>query len=215
MLIRPTRDATITVWPYGAGQSLQEVGERLFRGPKVGEVAFEEGPGSVMRLNIGAIEQWQRVPWHLDIRVIAPAVISSVLIGVLTLLGWPIAAVLRRRRGQKCSEDASTRRNHLAVRLILILQIAVIVAASGLFVAGTANYTILSDALDPALVALYGCAWLGVLGGVVALWVAWQFWRKRVGGLWARIHHTLIAASAVVLAWFFLNWHIAGTTLHY
>lgn len=218
VLIRPRHDATIVALggPFGTGQSLQEIGELLFRGPKGNEIAFEEGPSHAMRLNIGApVLQWQRVPWHLDIRVIAPALVSSALISVLTLLAWPIAAVLRRRRGRRWSEDASMRRCHLAARLVLILQMAVIVATTALFVAGTANSTILSDALDPALIVLYGCAWLGVLGGVVAFWVAWQFWRKRVGGLWTRIHHTLIAASAAVLAWFFLNWHIAGTTLNY
>jgi hypothetical protein len=135
-----------------------------------------------------------------------------VLVGLLTLIAWPIAAIVRRWRGQRWSEDASVRRSHLAARLVLILQLFVLVAVVVLFVAGTANPTILSDALDPALVVLYACAWLGGFG---TLWIAWQFWRKRIGGRWTRIHHTLIAVSAVTLAWFFLNWHIAGTTLNY
>ena len=90
-----------------------------------------------------------------------------------------------------------------------------IIAVAALFIAAIANPTILSDALDPALVVLYACAWLSVFGNVGTLWIAWQFWRKRIGGRWTRLHHTLIAASAVTLAWFFLNWHIAGTTLNY
>jgi hypothetical protein len=77
------------------------------------------------------------------------------------------------------------------------------------------NPTILNDALDPALIALYACAWLSVFGSFIALWIAWQFLRKRVGGRWARLHHYLMAASTITFAWFFLNWHIAGTTLNY
>jgi hypothetical protein len=220
ILIRPAHDATLTMhsaaWPFGTGQSLQGMGERLFRGPKGQRIAFEEVPGHAMRLNIGPpAQQWQRVPSYLDVRLVASAVIASVLVGVLTLIAWPIAAILRRRRGRRWNEDASVRRCHLAARLVLILQLVVIVAAAALFVAGTVNPTVLSDALDPALVVLYACAWLGVLGSFGALWVAWQFWRKRIGGRWTRLHHTLIAASAVTLAWFFLNWHIAGTTLNY
>jgi CubicO group peptidase (beta-lactamase class C family) len=219
LLIRPGSDATITahsaMLPLSAAQLLREVGDRVFRGSKGGEIAFEEGPGNAMRLNVGSVQQWQRVPWYLDIRLIAPAVSSSVLVGVLTLLAWPIAAILRRRRKPKWSEDAAARRCHLTARLVLVVQIIVLAATAVLFVAGTANYTILNDALDPALVALYACAWLGVLGGVATLWIAWHFWRRRIGGLWTRIHHTLIAASAVTLAWFFVNWHIAGTTLNY
>jgi drug/metabolite transporter (DMT)-like permease len=97
----------------------------------------------------------------------------------------------------------------------MILQLAVIVAVCTLFTVATLNPTILSDRLDPALVALYVFAWLGVLGGLIAPWIAWQFWRKPMSGRWASIHHILIAVSAVTLAWFFLNWNIAGTTLNY
>jgi CubicO group peptidase (beta-lactamase class C family) len=220
ILIRPAHDATLTMhgaaWPFGTGQSLQGMGERLFRGPKGQRIAFEEVSGHAMRLNIGPpAQQWQRVPSYLDVRLVASAVIASVLVGVLTLIAWPIAAILRRRRGRQWSEDASVRRCHLGARLVLILQLFVIFAAAALFVAGTVNPTVLSDALDPVLLVLYACAWLGVLGSFGALWVAWQFWRKRIGGRWTRLHHTLIAASAVTLAWFFLNWHIAGTTLNY
>jgi CubicO group peptidase (beta-lactamase class C family) len=218
ILIRPARDATLRMYggPFGTGQSFQGMGQRRFRGPGGREIAFEEVPGQAMQLDIGPpLLQWQRVPWYIDIRLVAPAVIASVLVGLLTLIAWPIGAIVRRRRGQRWSADASVRRCHLAARLVLILQLLALVAVVVLFVAGTANPTILSDALDPALVVLYGCAWLGGLGGFGTLWIAWQFWRKRIGGRWTRLHHTLIAVSAVTLAWFFLSWHIAGTTLNY
>jgi len=91
----------------------------------------------------------------------------------------------------------------------------VIVAVCTVYIAATLNPTILSDGFDPALVTLYACAWLGIFGSLIVLWIAWQFGRKRMGAQWARIHHILIAASSVILAWFFLNWHIAGTTLNY
>jgi hypothetical protein len=213
--IRPTGDAAITLYggPFGSGQSFQGTGERQFRGPRGHEVAFEEVLGHATRLNIGpALLEWQRVPFYLDIRLVAPAVIVSALVAVMSLIAWPVGAILRRWRGRRWSEEAWVRRYHLAARVVLILQLLVIAAAATLFVAGTANLTILSDTLDPALIVLYACAWLGGFG---MLWVSWQFWWKRIGGLWTRIHHTLIAASALTLAWFFLTWHIAGTTLNY
>src|SRR5262245_7481006 len=216
--VRTGKGATLMLYggPFGAGQSFHSTGEWRFRGPKGGEAAFDEVPGQPMRLNYGPpLVQWQRVPLYLDFRIVAPAVIASVGIGVLTLIAWPIAAILRWRRGRRWSECAWAQRCHLAVRLVLMVQILVVVAASVLFVAGTANLTILSDALDPGLAVLYACAWLGVLGGFSVPWVAWQFWRKRIGGWWTRLHHALIAASAVTLASFFLVSHVAGTTLNY
>jgi hypothetical protein len=219
LLISPAADAMVTIhsaaWPFLAGQSLQEVGELLYRDANGGEIAFEQVSKRVMRVNMGAAQQWQRVPWYLDIRIVGPAVVASVLVSVLTVVSWPIAAIIRRWGGRLWSEDVSARRCHLTARLILILQLAVIAAVSTLFTVATLNPTILSNALDPTLVALYACAWLGSLGGLLAVWIAWQFWRNRMSGRWARIHHSLIAVSAVTLAWFFLTWHIAGTTLNY
>jgi CubicO group peptidase (beta-lactamase class C family) len=218
-LIQPAGEAMVSIqsaaWPFGAGRSLQEVGELLFRGPNGGEIAFEEVPKQTMRYNIGAVAQWQRVPWYLDVRMVAPAVIASVLVSIMTVVTWPIAAIIRRWRGRHWSEDVWARRCHLAVRLILVLQLVVIVATCALFVASAVNFTILNHAYDPEVVALYAGAWLAVFGSLLAVWVAWHFWRKQIGGKWARIHHSLIAVSAVTLAWLFLNWNIAGTTLNY
>jgi hypothetical protein len=158
---------------------------------------------------------WQRVPLYLDFRVVAPAVLAAVAIGVSTLLAWPVATILRWRQGRRWSENEVYRRCHIAVRLALALQIAVIAAAAFLFIVATANPTVLNDALDPVLITLYACAWVGVLSGFGTVWIALQFWRKRVGSWWARLHQTLIAASAMTLAWFFLISHLAGTTLNY
>jgi len=219
LLIRPAGDAKITIhsaaWPFGVGRSLQQEGELLFRGANGSEIAFEQDSKRAMRFNIGAAQQWQRVPWYLDIRIVGPAVIASVLVNILTVVSWPIAAIIRRWRGRRWGESVWARRCHLTARLILILQLAVIVAVCTMYIAATLNPTILSDGFDPALVALYACAWLGIFGSLIVLWIAWQFGRKRMGAQWARIHHILIAASSVILAWFFLNWHIAGTTLNY
>jgi hypothetical protein len=75
--------------------------------------------------------------------------------------------------------------------------------------------TLLNDPLDPLLLALHALAWLGVFGAILTSWVATLFWRDGVGGRWSRIHHSLLAASTVMIAWFFLTFRIAGTTLNY
>jgi hypothetical protein len=73
----------------------------------------------------------------------------------------------------------------------------------------------LNDTPDPPLLLLYAFAWLGALGAVAAVRAAAQFWRHGVGSRWSRIHHTLIAASSVMIAWVFVTFRIAGTTLTY
>ena len=97
----------------------------------------------------------------------------------------------------------------------MLVDIAAIVAAAVLFAMALTDLSILSTALDPAMLALYAAAWLGVFGTIVLLSAAIRFWRNEIGSRWSRIHHTLIAASGLMIAWFFVTFNIAGTTLVY
>jgi hypothetical protein len=72
-----------------------------------------------------------------------------------------------------------------------------------------------NDKLDPLLLALYFCAWLGSFGAAYIVWVSFRFWRDAVASRWARIHHSLLALSAAALAWFFVTFRIAGVTLNF
>jgi hypothetical protein len=200
------------VWPFGEGRRFKRIEGNLYEGPDDSRVAFvDEGPDSYfatpgLRL--------QRVPWWLDMRWIAPALAVSLVIAVTSLVAWPIGALWRRRRKRLWSEDGGDRLRHFAARLVLFVDVAVIVAL-GILVFRSSDLTVFNDALDPLLVLLYALAWLGVFGAALTLWVVAMFWRKAAGSRWSRIHHTLIAASSVMLAWFFVMFHIAGTTLNY
>ena len=96
----------------------------------------------------------------------------------------------------------------------MLVDLVVIVAIAVLFLMGS-DLTIFNAALDPPLIGLYGLAWLGVFGAILAVWAATTFWRNGVGSRWSRVHHSLIAASSIMIAWFFLMFHVAGTTLTY
>jgi CubicO group peptidase (beta-lactamase class C family) len=215
ILIRGHADGSLTwhsaLWPYDKGLLLRQIGPHLYEGG----ISFDERRGQAARMHMGPIIEYERVPWWIDARFVLRAVFASLAVCVLTLLGWPIAAIWRRRKGRLFHENPAIRRGYLAGRLIAALQLAVAAAISIVFIAGTRNPTILGDALDPALLVLYALAWLSVAGSIPCIWAAWQFWRKRAHGLWTRLHQTLLTASIVTLAWFFVVWRIAGTTFNY
>src|SRR5262249_22744659 len=127
--VRAARGGTLTMigGPFPAGQSFHSVGEARLRGSNGSEVAFDWPRGREMRLSYGPpLVEWQRVPPYLDFRVVAPALLTAVAIGVLTLAAWPIAAILRWRQGRRWSESKLDRRYHIVARLVLALQISVI-----------------------------------------------------------------------------------------
>lgn len=201
------------IWPFGSGETFERVDRNLYEGPSNERIAFiNDGSQSyIARPGI----RLQRVPWFLDVRWIAPAVAASAAVVFLTLLAWPVAARWRRRRNRRWSEDRGERRKYLAARLVLLVDAIVILAVAILFFVPFIDPTVHNDAVVPLLLGFYVLAWLGVFGAIAALWAAIRFWRNGVGSRWSRLHHALIAASSVVIAWFFLTFRIAGTTLNY
>jgi hypothetical protein len=206
--------SSLAIWPFGRGRMWKRVERNLYEGPAGERVAFVDDAGAESYFAMPSL-RLQRVPWPLDLRWIAPALAVSAAVAVLTLIAWPVAALWRRLRKKRWSEDRRDRDKHLAVRLVLLVDATVIVATGVLLMLNGLDPTVLNDALDPLLLLLYAMAWLGVLGAFPVVWTAALFWRRGVGSRWSRVHHTLIAASSVMLAWFFVTFRIAGTTLNY
>ena len=201
------------IWPFGAGLALKRVGQNLYEGPKENRIVFDDAHGSGGHFVVPA-GHLQRVPWSEDVRLIAPAVLASIAVLLLTLLTWPVAALWRRWRKKPLSEDATNRRLYVAARAIALIDVAVIALSLVLFFM-SADVTTFDAALDPFLIAIYALAWLGAICAIPAVWIAIRFFGHGFGSRWTRAYHFLIGASAVVVAWFFLAFHIAGTTLSY
>ena len=213
MVVTALPDGKIKVGPFSS--ELQQVEPGYFRAGDLQVRFMHHRSGAFMHINaIPIAMEWERVPWHRDARVVLPVVLTSVAMITATLLAWPIAAWIRRRRNRTFGSTAQDQREYRWVRTVLGFHVlaGLIVAALS---ARLADLTRFNATLDPWLVALYACAWLAVLGTIIAIWIAVRFWRERVGSLWARLHHTLLALSCVIAAWFFVTWRIAGTTLNY
>jgi hypothetical protein len=202
------------IWPFGGGRMLKRIERNLYELPEGTRIAFIDDVGSESYWAAPA-GRLQHVPWFLDVRWIGPAFVVSTAVVLLTLLAWPVAALWHLWRKKRWSQNGSDRRKYLTVRLVLLVDALVIVATAVLFIMPGIDPRILNDALDPLLLVLYALAWLGVLGAIPTVWATALFWRDGVGSRWSRVHHSLTAASSVMIAWFFLTFHIAGTTLTY
>jgi CubicO group peptidase (beta-lactamase class C family) len=198
------------IWPFTAGGRFKRVEQNLYEGPANEHLVFVEAGAESYFVEPSI--RGQRVPWFLDVRWIMPALLASIAVVLLTLIGWPIAALWRYWRKKPWGKDRDDRRKFLAVRLVLLADAAVVVAIAVFF---TMPATVYNEALDPLMLVFYALAWLGVLGAIPTVWSAVVFWRDGVGGRWSRIHHSLIAASSTMVAWFFFVFRVAGTTLNY
>lgn len=135
----------------------------------------------------------------------------SLLFAVLTSLVW-IVSIFRRCRQ---AMDVLTRRLRLATRTALAVFAVAVIAALWLAAAGEVLAVTSSPAIIPVAVAIYATAWSGVLLTPFAVWGAIRSWRQTIGTRAARVHQTLAAIAAVLLAAFCLGWHVAGTSLRF
>jgi hypothetical protein len=219
ILIRAHDDGSLTLhsalWPFGAGRPMRAAGSHLYREPQIGLMAFDAVEGTT-RLTTGApAQEFRRVPWTFDARILISAALVSVTVSAFSLIAWPLTAIARWRRRRGLGYGSVAWRGFLVTRLVTLEQLITAVAFAVLYAAATSNPTILNSRLDPVIIGLYTLAWLGVAGAGISSWVAWQLWRKSSSGLWARMSHAMLAASALTLAWLFLTLGLAGTALNY
>ncbi|WP_400771176.1 serine hydrolase domain-containing protein [Methylosinus sporium] len=213
-VIRVEADGGLTLrpafWPFGAGRAMKPVGANVFEGSSGWR--FSAVLGSEPYFNGGA-QRLERASWPIDARWVVPAFAASVAFALLSLLAWPLAALWRRWRKRSSRLPAADRHRLAFVRSALLVDLLVVGALIMLAVRNDAS--LLNDSFDPALIAIYVLAWLGVVGAAFAVFVAVDFWRRRVGGRWTRLHQSGLAASGLIIAYVFLIFHIAGTTLNY
>jgi CubicO group peptidase (beta-lactamase class C family) len=181
----------------GRSRAMVETSPLVFEGADDLRVAFRKTTDGGMAMSYNAMPlamEWERVPLYLDKRWVIPVVGGSMGVMILTLAVWPIL------------------RSRMWMRLALVTQLS---AIAGIGVFTSFDLARWNSSLDPLLVLIYACAWLGVLGALLGAWMALQYWRNNFGTVWVRLHQTVLAAAMLVFAWFCVVWRIAGTTLNY
>lgn len=187
---------------------MTRIGPNTFEGPRGGLLYFDG-----TKFVTPAVE-FLRVPLYEDVRFVGPVLAAAVLVLFLTLLAWPVLALWRRWRKVQLSSEAGLQRMYATTRIAALPAVVVVIASTVIRIMST-DATIFSDALDPVLVTGYALAWLTLPSALAVAWMTAVFWQRRIGGLWTRMHQTLMAGSLAFLAWFFITFHIAGTTLNY
>jgi len=141
-------------------------------------------------------------------------IVPGLLIILLTLLLWPVAAGIRWHYGRKLELESPEKRLRLAVRLICILDL-VFILAWVIVVSMADDPSAFSRSLDPIL---YGIQFIGVLaaiGTLLVLFYAIQSWSKPGRWVWAKLFDTLLALSCIAFTWFIWHWNLINFNLKY
>ena len=144
-----------------------------------------------------------------------PLIIGSLVVIVLTVLLWPVGALIRKHYAKPLALDPQQKRVRLLVKLTCVAYILFFLGYVIFFSMALKDIGMLSPKGDPwlRLIQLFG--WLGVVGSLVALYNAIRSWKDPAAWLWTRIADTLVALSCVGVICFVFTWHMLHWSLMY
>ena len=203
--------------PNGQLKHFREIGPLVFRDVNgTDKIAFvtDSSGRRVFYIDFPAMA-FQQVNHFWDHQIFDYVVIGfSLCVIALTLVLWPVAAILRKHYGKPLDLSPRARRLRTLVHITCLL-----VAA---FVIGLA---LLSDAVEtPGGLGSAGdlkihlLQILGVLtgfGALIAIFNALVSWRDTHQWLWYRIWNALLAIACVGFFWFIYHWHLLNFHLNY
>ncbi len=192
---------------------------------EVGPLRYREvgGPGRLVfvRDRNGAIEYlttddfipvfvFQPVPFWKGTPFLQMLGVAILAIFVLTLLIWPIGALVRRAYRQPLRLPRAERRLRLAARITCVLALLDLI-----------GWLVLVSALDKTSVpdgvldVLYALGVACVVGAVATVADAVVTWRSGTRSVLAKIAETVVACGAAAFAWGVVVFGMANFNVHY
>ena len=214
-------DGTITVDSLkdlnGQPMKLQEIGPLMFRAVHGQDrVGFKRDPsGQLVLVTDFPVFVFQHSPWNENSDWNLPLIIGAIVILLLTLLLWPIGALIRRHYGQKLTLTHQERRLRLIVRLACLFDLLFLCGFAVFFTLAEKDIGMLSPRFNPLLRTIQIVGWLGIVGSLVTMYNAFRSWRKQGHWLWSKLGDAVVALACVAFVWFVFTWNMLHWSLRY
>ena len=160
-------------------------------------------------------EVLQQISWYQSKNLIQMGLLCAYVIFLLTLLLWPVAAIVRRHYGCTVVVSPRERRARRWIRIVcLVLFLYWSLLVGGIIVEGE-SLNFLSSRTDWWFRLLEIVGWLGAFGTFIAIWNFLVSWRTSGRWWWARIHDTLILLACLASVWIVWYGHVLAFSLRY
>jgi hypothetical protein len=153
-----------------------------------------------------------RAPWNESGPFNNVVLFGSLGVLLLTVVLWPIAALVRWHYSRSLNPAHS--RLRFMVRIVCLLDVVFAAAWIGM-ISALSDPGKLNDSLDSLLRIVQIVGWLGGIGTLFALYDAWLAIGDKNRWWWNRLHTVAIALACVGFAWFLAHWHMLHFSLRY
>jgi len=214
------KDNTISMGFKGLNQQplhFREISPMLFRqvdGPA--KIAFvKDATGRRVAYIDYPFMVFQQVNNTFDKQIVNYVIIGfSLCVIVLTLLMWPIGAMIRKHYGKPLTLDPGAKRLRMLVRLTCFGVVAFVIGFL-VFISRTSNPSGLSESSDLWLHLLQILGLLTGVGALVAIYSSLKSWGDGQQWFWYKLWNTFLALSSVGFFWFIYHWHLLNFHLSY
>ena len=136
----------------------------------------------------------------------------SLCVIALTLLLWPVAAILRKHYEKPLSLEPAAKRLRLWMRLVCF---AIVVFVVGLLIFVSSTDKPLTERNDFGLHLLQVLGLLTGVGALIAIYSSLKSWGDSGQWFWYKLWNTFLALSCVGFFWFIYHWHLLNFHLNY
>jgi CubicO group peptidase (beta-lactamase class C family) len=141
--------------------------------------------------------------------------IAIAAILILTVLFWPIAAMIRRHYGKPLNLTATDRRRRTWTRVISLWILIFLIVFGALVVTGFENLNIFSSKMDLVFRLLNIVGLIGIVGALFAIYNGVRTLANPERGGWARFAETMIAIACIAFLWIMFAGHLVIFNLNY
>ncbi len=158
---------------------------------------------------------FQKASWSETTAFNMTIIVGALCVFALTLLLWPVAALVRKHYHRKLELNSGDRLWRLLVRIVCALNLTFILAFGIAVGRGLSDPAKLNRGLDPVLHLIQLVGWLGVLGTLAAIFNFLRAWRDRDRWWWTKLHAAGLALACLGFSWFVLYWNMLQWGLNY
>ena len=156
-------------------------------------------------------EVGQRTPVLKNGRLNLGMLLFALSVFVVTLLSWPVAAMLRKHYGAALSLAAGLRRLRWLMRITAFASLLFLGLKANVFASIQSDIAAFSSSAGGYTYFLQLIGFLSVLGLPIAIVYSVGSWREKSLWFWTKTWNTLVLLAFAAYTGFLLNWHLLQT----
>lgn len=209
-----TASVSIDLSPAGAPRKWREVAPYVWQDTESNDrMAVDMADGRITRFAMepyAPIMVFERLPGWRSPTLLLPLLCASLFVLLMTVLAWPVSALVRRYYRTPYRLAGTDARTHRVIRIVALAVLVTMGAALGLVVGMLSNLSMTSTDSDGLVIGVRLLATLVLpIGALLSVWNAWQVLRSKRGVL-AKLWAIVLALACVFLLWIGIGHHLVG-----